>query len=145
MDCVSIAHFLIRITPHLLIRITPSPTLLRNRSGYFSRAFSACSLVLCGLDSGVNSGPTYSKSNQCSTILVIANLSHVGGVASRDGSAVSVLPKGEDHALRCHHKLKHYCRFPGCKCRDCKPKKSSSENESRPNFARRLKLRFREA
>jgi hypothetical protein len=40
-------------------------------SGYFSRAFSACSLVLNGLDNGVNSRPTYLKSNHCSTILVI--------------------------------------------------------------------------
>jgi hypothetical protein len=30
---------------YFFIRITPSPILLRRRSGYFSRAFSACSLV----------------------------------------------------------------------------------------------------
>jgi hypothetical protein len=41
----------------LLIRITPTPILLRRRSGYFSRVFSACSLVLNGLDNGVSSRP----------------------------------------------------------------------------------------
>jgi hypothetical protein len=30
---------------HLLIRITPTPIVLRRRSGYFSRVFSACSLA----------------------------------------------------------------------------------------------------
>jgi hypothetical protein len=59
---------------HLFIRITPNPIPLRRRSGYFSRAFSACSLVLNGLDNGVNSRPTYSKSNQCSIVLDISNL-----------------------------------------------------------------------
>jgi hypothetical protein len=44
---------------YFFIRVTPSPTFLRRGSGYFSRAFSACSLVLNGLDNGVNSRPTY--------------------------------------------------------------------------------------
>ena len=59
---------------YFFIRITPSPILLRRRSGYFSRAFSACSLVLNGLDNGVNSRPTYSKSNHCSIVLDISDL-----------------------------------------------------------------------
>jgi len=50
------------------------PILLRRRSGYFARAFSTCSLVLNGLDSGVNSRPIYSKSNHCSIVLDISNL-----------------------------------------------------------------------
>jgi hypothetical protein len=57
-----------------LVRITPSPILLRKRSGYFARAFSACCLVLNGLDNGVNSRPTYLKSNHCSTVLDIEDL-----------------------------------------------------------------------
>jgi hypothetical protein len=47
-----------------LVRITPTPIPLRRRSGYFPRAFSACFLVWNGFDRGVNSPPTYSKSNQ---------------------------------------------------------------------------------
>jgi hypothetical protein len=46
-----------RVNGYDLVRITPTPILLRRRSGYFSRAFSACSLVLNGLDNGVNSRP----------------------------------------------------------------------------------------
>ena len=61
-------------TSYFFIRITPSPILLRRRSGYFSRAFSACSLVLNGLDNCVNSRPTYSKSNHRSIILDISDL-----------------------------------------------------------------------
>jgi hypothetical protein len=45
------------------------PIALRWRSGYFSLAFSACSLVVNGFDSGVNSRPTYLKSSHRSTIL----------------------------------------------------------------------------
>jgi hypothetical protein len=59
---------------YFLVRITPTPILLRKRSGYFSRAFSACSFVLNGLDKGVNSGPTYWKSNHRSMIFDISNL-----------------------------------------------------------------------
>jgi hypothetical protein len=44
--------------------MTPTPILFRKRSGYFARAFSACNLVLNGLDSGVNSRPTYSKNER---------------------------------------------------------------------------------
>lgn len=44
-------------------RITPKPIFLRSRSGYLSRAFSACSLVLKGLESGVNSPLMYRKSS----------------------------------------------------------------------------------
>ena len=62
-----------RRTGYFFNRITPTPIPLRSRSGYFSRAFSACSFVLNGLDNGVNSRPTYSKSNYCSTILDISN------------------------------------------------------------------------
>ena len=68
----------LRPVPHPLVycfvRITPSPIVLRRRSGYLSRAFSACSLVLNGLDNGVNSRPTYLKSSHFSTILVILDL-----------------------------------------------------------------------
>jgi len=63
-----------RRTSYFFIRITPSPIVLRRRSGYFSRAFSACSLVLNGLDNGVNSRPTYLKSSHCSTVLDILDL-----------------------------------------------------------------------
>jgi hypothetical protein len=59
---------------YLFLRTTPTPIPLRKRSGYFSRAFSACSLVLNGLDNSVKSRPTYSKSNHCSMILDISNL-----------------------------------------------------------------------
>jgi hypothetical protein len=38
---------------YCFIRITPTPIDLRRRSGYFSRAFSACSFVSNGLDNGV--------------------------------------------------------------------------------------------
>jgi hypothetical protein len=48
-----------RISGYFFVRITPTPIPLRRRSGYFSRAFSAFSLVLNGLDNGVNSRPTY--------------------------------------------------------------------------------------
>ena len=65
----------LRPVPHPLVycfvRITPSPIVLRRRSGYFARAFSACSLVLKGFDSGVNSRPTYLNSSHCSTIFGI--------------------------------------------------------------------------
>ena len=59
---------------YCFVRITPIPIVLRTRSGYFSRAFSASFFVLNGLDNGVNSRPTYSKSNQRSTILDISDL-----------------------------------------------------------------------
>ena len=62
------------ISSYDLVRITPAPMLLRRRSGYFSRAFFACSLVLNGLDNGVNSRPTYSKSNHRSVVLDISDL-----------------------------------------------------------------------
>lgn len=39
-----------------LVRTTPTPIALRSRSGYFFRAFSACSLDLNGLDSGLQFG-----------------------------------------------------------------------------------------
>jgi len=45
------------------------PIPLRSRSGYFCRAFSACSFLLSGLDSGVNSRPTYLKRSHRSMIL----------------------------------------------------------------------------
>ena len=53
---------------------TPSPIVFRSRSGYFERAFSACSFVLYGFDRGVNSPLTYLKSNHCSIVLGISNL-----------------------------------------------------------------------
>jgi hypothetical protein len=59
---------------YFFLRITPTPIPLRKRSGYFSCDFSACFFVLNGLDNGVNSRPTYSKSNHCSTILDISDL-----------------------------------------------------------------------
>jgi hypothetical protein len=48
------------------MRITPSPIVLRSRSGYFKRAFSASCFVLNGFDRGVNSPSTYLKSSHCS-------------------------------------------------------------------------------
>jgi hypothetical protein len=47
----------------------PTAIAFRWRSGYFSLAFSACSFVVNGFDSGVNSRPTYLKSSHRSTIL----------------------------------------------------------------------------
>ena len=47
---------------------------LRRRSGYFLTRFLRLFLRLNGLDNGVNSRPTYSKSNHCSTILDSSNL-----------------------------------------------------------------------
>jgi hypothetical protein len=58
-----------RIETAELVRITPTPMLLRSRSGYFSRAVSACSFVVNGFDSGVNSRPTYLKNSHRSAIL----------------------------------------------------------------------------
>jgi hypothetical protein len=47
---------------------TGDPNPLAQTLRIFSRAFSACSFVLNGLDSGVNSRPTYLKSNHCSVV-----------------------------------------------------------------------------
>src|SRR5262249_40965554 len=55
-------------------RTTPSPIVLRSRSGYFERAFSACSFVLNGVERGVNSPLTYLKSSHRSMILGISKL-----------------------------------------------------------------------
>jgi len=56
---------------YCFVRITPTPIVLRSRSGYFRRAFSACCFVLKAFDSGVNSPSTYLKSSHCSVVLGI--------------------------------------------------------------------------
>jgi hypothetical protein len=43
---------------YILSRTAPKPIVLRSRSGYFNRAFSAAAFVLKGFDSGVR---TYLK------------------------------------------------------------------------------------
>jgi hypothetical protein len=55
-------------------RITPTPIVLRSRSGYFERAFSACSFVLKGFDKGVNSPAMYLKSSHCTIVPGISNV-----------------------------------------------------------------------
>jgi hypothetical protein len=62
-----------------LVRMTPMPIVLRSRSGYFSRAVSACSFVVNGFDNGVNSRPTYLKSSHRSKILGMRVYSTVFG------------------------------------------------------------------
>ena len=56
------------------VQTAPTPIVLRSRSGYFSRAFSACSLVLKGFENGVNSRPTYLKSSHRSTNMALSIL-----------------------------------------------------------------------
>jgi len=51
---------------------------LRRRSGYFLTRFLRLFLRLNGLDNGVNSRPTYSKSNHCSISLARSDISAVG-------------------------------------------------------------------
>ena len=46
-------------TDYFSTLITPTPIAPRSRSGYFSRAHSACSLVLKGFDNGVNWPSSY--------------------------------------------------------------------------------------
>lgn len=55
-------------------RITPTPIFFRSLSAYFSCAFSACILVLYGLDSGVNSPSMYLNSSHCFVALGMVDL-----------------------------------------------------------------------
>lgn len=64
MDFTSLSEWLPQF-----VRITPTPMVLRSRSGYFCRAFSASSFFLRGFDRGVNSPPTYLKGSHRAMIL----------------------------------------------------------------------------
>ena len=59
---------------YFIMRITPMAMVLRWRSGYFKRAFSACSFVLKGFDNGVNSPAMNLKSSHCWVILGMPSL-----------------------------------------------------------------------
>ena len=61
---------------YLTPRITPTPIILRSRSGYFERAFSASCRVLSGFDKGVNSPATYLNKSHCSIVFGISEVWH---------------------------------------------------------------------
>jgi len=69
---------------YFAVRKTPNPILFRSRSGNLSRAFSACSFVLKGFDSGTNSRPTYSNRNHrdSGVVLPIGSLTNLSRSAN---------------------------------------------------------------